>query len=122
MKPPRPPMELDEISPEEFMKFSREELDKIPFDLVRWQCKIKLCKCFSRVRDYGIDPWYYMPRGLRGADGKTFYWVNTRKIFLMCHKHKKYWKLPVDDIPLKRTANGGIVWGWDDTGKQMIIY
>ncbi len=124
MKGPMPSIELDDISPEEIMKLSREELDKMPFDIVRWQCKIKLCKSFTRMRDYGIHPWYYHPRGVVRSDTKeTEYWINVYRIFRICGKHfKAFGKREIDNIPLKKNQNGTIRNGWDDTKKETIIY
>ena len=112
----------DDFTPDQFMQLNAESLEQVSFTVVRWQCKIKLCKCFTRLRDYGLDPLYYSKRGIISPDGKVIHWVNTREIFLICRKHKKYWGKPTEDIPLKRAKNGGIIWGGDETKKEPIIY
>ena len=123
MKGPMPPIELDEeFTLEDLKIMSREELDKIPYTPVRWQCKIKLCKSFTRLRDYGVHPWYYHPRGVCHCDGTTIHWIHVYNIFRICHKHKKYWKLQLEETPVKRNANGSIVQGFNYTGKEAIIY
>lgn len=97
-------------------KLSAEELNNVPFDIVRWQCKIESCECFTRLRDYGITPIYYHKSGMNSDNGFS-HWVNIEKEFFMCGKHWKQYKgKPVELLPLKK------VWGSDDTKKEMIIY
>lgn len=118
-------MEQDELlAIEELKLMSPEELERVMCDTVRWQCKVKFCKCYTRLKDYGIYPVYYTKRGIKSTDGKeVIHWVNTRERFLLCSKHwKRYKNKDIDDIPLKRSKSGGIIWGYDDTGKELIIF
>lgn len=102
----------------QFRMLAKSELEKVPFNIVRWQCKVKLCKRFTRMRDYSLKDhtgeWYYHTR---------LGWINIRSTFFMCGKHyKRYGKLALRDIPLKKVESGEILDGYDDTGKEMIIY
>jgi len=58
-----PSIELDEITPEEFMKFPQEELDRIQYDIRKWTCQCKKCNKYTRIRDFGkshfLDLEYY---------------------------------------------------------------
>ena len=73
--------ELEAI--EELKSMSREELDQVPYDLVKWFCQCKGCTYGSRIRDYGISPFFYWPRKGEG-------WINLNFNYLLCGKH---WKL-----------------------------
>lgn len=118
-----PPLLIPEDDPEyDIKKLTPAELEKVPFDVVRWQCKIKLCKHYTRLRDYGMDPVYYHKSGMKSQKGFT-HWVNVEKEFFMCHGHwKAYGYRPIEWIPLKTGPGGGVLWGCDDTGKETIIY
>ncbi|RYZ49912.1 MAG: hypothetical protein EOP49_15165 [Sphingobacteriales bacterium] len=111
-------MTLDELpedfTPDQFMQLDRASLDLVPYDTVRWQCKIKLCKRYTRMRDYGIAPWYYHPR---------MGWKNPYRNWLMCSKHwKRFGKRAPEDIPWKRSENGNVLQGMDLTGKEVVIW
>lgn len=38
---------------------SREELDRVPADVVLWVCCVKGCSRHTRLRDFGTAPEYY---------------------------------------------------------------
>lgn len=108
-------VEIDDSSEYDIFKLTKEELEKVPFDVARWQCKVKLCTCFTRVRDYGLDGVYYWKQK-KG-------WIDIRDEFFMCSKHyPRYKGKALEDIPLKRSKAGGVIQGGDDTGKEFIIY
>ena len=102
---------------EELQSMSFEELEKVPFEVVRQQCKIEGCSCFTRLRDYGIHPLYFRKNGFVSTDIGKHNWTNVYERFFMCNKHwKMYRNAKQEDIPLKK------FWGSDDTGKEKIIY
>ena len=112
----------DDFTPEQFMELDADSLNQIPFETGKWQCKIKFCKCFTRVRGYSINPFFYHKRGTKDLKtGLMVHWFDCRNRFFICQKHKKYWKKEYDEIPFKKNKNG-IFWGGDDTGKEYIIY
>lgn len=59
-----------------------EELDKIPFEVVRWNCFVKGCKGHTKVRDYGAWPEYWHPR-------KSIGWFSIFQYYWLCSKHNK---------------------------------
>jgi hypothetical protein len=69
----------------ELKSMSREELDKVPFDLMKWRCDCKGCTNSRKCRDYGIAPIYYRPVG-RGK------WLNAIGQGIICSKHSKFWE------------------------------
>lgn len=77
--------ELDAIK--ELKSMSREELDQVPYDVVKWCCQGKNCTRGTKVRDYGIAPTYFWPR-------KNKEWLDISPMgwFFMCGKHNKLWK------------------------------
>jgi hypothetical protein len=111
MKGPMPPIELDDFQPEEIKQLTREELDKLPFEVVHWRCKVKLCKGYTRMRDYGLGFEYYHPR---------FGWINQIHNYFLCGAHNKAfknrWNSDPEKVPLRP------YWGGDDTVKPNIIY
>jgi len=69
----------------ELMKsLTQDQLDLTPFDTLKWQCCVQGCTHHSKIRDYGIAPWYHW--GRRG-------WINLRETVLYCGKHNKIQKL-----------------------------
>jgi len=69
----------------ELLKMSREELDKVDYDLKKWQCQAKGCTCGTKIRDYGISPYFYHPTK-KGA------WARLDNTFWLCGKHNKFYK------------------------------
>lgn len=117
-------MELPDLDDIEFdiKSLTPDELEQVPFDGVRWQCKIKFCKCYTRMRDYGMHPVYYHKRGVKNPVNGIDHWINITEIFLMCSKHwKRYKGKPADDIPLKRYQSGMVVNEIDCTKKEMVL-
>ena len=48
------------------LSLKKEELDSLPYDVLKWECCCKDCKRGTTVRDYGIAPNYILNR-----NGKT---------------------------------------------------
>jgi len=64
---------------------TREQLDQVPFDRVRWECHCKKCTNKStKLRDYGIHPVYYWPTGKDKGE-----WLDLNHWQLICGKHGK---------------------------------
>lgn len=68
----------------ELMAMSREELDKVPYDLCKWQCQCKGCTNGTKVRDYGASPFFYFLRESKWYDLDHWEWT--------CGKHNKFRK------------------------------
>lgn len=70
----------DDFHPGEFMMLDRESLDRVPYDKRRVCCHIEGCERTMPVRDYGIDPFYYINRR----------WHRLDLVLFFCAKH---WKI-----------------------------
>ena len=75
-------VEIEDITPDEFMKLSKDELSKVPFERKKWMCICKGCDNKVNIKDYSIAPFYYWRR----------HWVNTQTHFYLCSKHYKFVK------------------------------
>lgn len=90
MKGPMPSIELDEMSIDQLAVMSREELDNIPYELKKWKCHCKDCTNGTKVRDYGISPWYFIQRNSRHSQKHPLeYWKNITNIMWLCGKHRQ---------------------------------
>lgn len=74
-------------------EMSREELDLVPFTVVKWQCQAKGCCNGTKVRDYGIKPIYWRQKLLPSE------FFNVDAWFWMCAKHLKFWKRLIKKYP-----------------------
>ena len=45
----------EEEAIKELMEMSREQLDLVPFDTLKWICAFKKCNCHTKIRDYGLS-------------------------------------------------------------------
>lgn len=72
------PHDLDQFELEIY-NLSKERLEVTDHDVMKWLCCVKDCKCFNRVKDYGITP-YYRWRGR---------WINLKKNVYFCGTHWK---------------------------------
>lgn len=70
---------------QELKQMSEKELLLVPFDAVKLLCQVKGCKCHTKIRDYGLNPVYYVKR----SDIK---WWDIRKHFFLCAKHWKFYR------------------------------
>jgi hypothetical protein len=85
MKPPMPPIELDEeYSAEDLRRMPKDELMKVPFEKKLWKCCAKNCNKSrgSVILDFGIHPWYYF-------HGE---FVDISRFVLFCSKHWRFKK------------------------------
>jgi hypothetical protein len=90
MKGPMPSIELDDLSIDQLAAMSREELDNIPYELKKWKCHCKNCSNGTKVRDYGISPWYFIHRNSKQSLKKPIeYWKNLTNIMWLCGRHRK---------------------------------
>lgn len=64
----------------ELKSMSRTELDNVDYTLKKWICQCKGCTRGTKVRDYGIAPWYYWPKKGEG-------WLNLDTNYFMCGGH-----------------------------------
>jgi len=69
----------------ELKAMSREELDLVDYGLKKWLCQCKGCTNGSKVRDYGISPWFYWAKKGEG-------WLDLTVNYLLCYKHNKLYK------------------------------
>lgn len=73
---------------EYILSLTKEELDSLPYDVLRWKCCCKECDRGTTVRDYGIAPLYFLNRnGKLSEKNPSKYWMNTSKIVWLCGKH-----------------------------------
>lgn len=75
-------IELDPLTHEEVMQLPEELLLQMDPVVLKWSCACKNCKRFTRVRDYGILPYFKY--------GKE--WLRTDTNYFLCAKHYKYWQ------------------------------
>lgn len=78
-------MNDEEEAIKELMAMSESEIEMVPFDVVKLICQVKGCKCYKRIRDYGLSPLYYVKQ----HKGK---WWNIDNTFLLCSKHWKFYE------------------------------
>jgi len=78
-------MNEEEEAIQELMKMSDKELDMVPFDVVKLICQVKGCKCHTKIRDYGLNPIYYVRRSVKNQ------WWNIYYTFFLCPKHWKFY-------------------------------
>lgn len=84
----RIPPQLEMADVMDLKSMSKEELDKVPFEVLYWFCSINHCHRYTRVRDYGIvgnngvTHEFYWPR----AKGP---WVDVFDHIRICSKHWK---------------------------------
>lgn len=69
----------------DLLNMSREELDNVEYKLVKWRCQGKDCMNGTKLRDYGIKPFYYSER-------KGLGWQDLRRYYWLCGKHNKFYK------------------------------
>lgn len=67
------------------MQLDRESLDRIDFDLKKWCCQCKKCDNHTKIRDYGIAPYYFHTR-------KGWGWNNLYYQYYLCSKHTKFFR------------------------------
>lgn len=60
------------------MSLERDKLEFVPYDMKKWQCCVKGCNRFTRVKDFGCSPYFYT---------KWRKWMNLRDTVLYCSGH-----------------------------------
>lgn len=75
--PEKIPLDLEPEDMPDLRSLTPEELEKVPFVVLRWHCCVKDCDRFTRVKDYGILPvvlWRHK-------------WQNLAKYVFYCADH-----------------------------------
>lgn len=71
---------------------SKQELDLLPYDVLKWHCCCKGCKNSTTVRDYGVSPYYFLNRNSKEAQKHPLnYWNNLNVVYWFC-KHYQFLK------------------------------
>jgi len=84
------------------------DLPNLPYTLVKWKCMCIGCKGATKLRDYGIAPFYYWPvKVVRSRDkaGVTTWrggWTNMEHGYI-CSKHFPQYKLDPHHFEQKYT-------------------
>lgn len=82
----------DDCTPEQFMQLDKESLDQIPYKRMRFVCQVKGCTNGTHVRDYGLEPWYFLDRNSKYAKlAPAELWYNLNVRFWLCGKHYKFY-------------------------------
>ena len=79
---------MPELGPEDMPDIetlSHEELQKVPFDKVKWFCCVENCKGFTTIQDFGIAPRFYWQKK----------WFNLSQNDFFCSRH---WPIVKKDI------------------------
>lgn len=74
------PDDLDGIP--DIHSLTLEELNKVPFDKIKWRCQIKHCNGCTQIRDYGILPVFFWRKK----------WLDLRFHYFLCGKHNHRYK------------------------------
>lgn len=77
----------------ELMSMSKEQLALVDHDVLRWVCQGVDCAGYTKIKDYGISPWYWTRWG----------WLNLEHHYLHCARCWKAEKRGVD-VPHKETS------------------
>ena len=90
--------EAEKAAIAELLAMSREEVDLVQFEVVKWVCAGKRCNRYTKVRDYGVFAQYYWPR-----KGET--WINITKSIYCCQKHHKLLGRLAKNYPMQDVHN-----------------
>lgn len=71
-----------EAAIQELRAMRSDQLQNVPFELVKWICAAKGCNRHTKLRDYGIAPFYWWTNKKK--------WMPTHTNFYLCSKH---WKI-----------------------------
>lgn len=74
--------DLDESDMPDIRSLTPEELEKVPFDKVKWCCCIKHCGGSTVLKDYGIRPWFRWRKR----------WLFIKPRIYFCGKHSKRYR------------------------------
>lgn len=75
------PPQLEPEDMPDVRSLTPEELALVPCDIGKWRCAAEDCRCYARVKDYGIYPMVQFRRND---------WVDVTRNLLFCAQH---WKL-----------------------------
>jgi len=59
-----------------------EKLEFVPHDVLKWQCSAEGCNRYTRIKDFGISPYY--------RDKSK--WTDLSCTILLCSKHWPIYK------------------------------
>ncbi|MDF2931234.1 MAG: hypothetical protein K0R36_565 [Chryseobacterium sp.] len=104
------------------LSLTKEELDSLPYDVLKWECCCKDCNRGTTVRDYAIAPYYILNRNGKAINkNPSKYWMDTSKIVWLCGKHfaimkrcgfdyilSKYFDKATDPEGVMKKVNQGI--------------
>jgi len=68
------------------------DLPGLPFKEVKWRCIVPGCRGGTRLRDYGIGPYYYWAtKRVKNREGETRRggWWNMAIHYYLCSRHWK---------------------------------
>lgn len=83
----------EEPTIEDFKNLSKQELDRIPYDVLKAKCCFAGCKNGTTVRDYGFAPVFFLNRNSKAAAKcPKLYWMNFDLMVWYCGKHWQYLK------------------------------
>ena len=83
----------DDPSSEDIRQLDKESLDVLPYNILKWDCCFKGCDCGTTVRDYGLQPFYFLNRNSKEAlRNPEKYWNDLSRIRWFCGKHWKYYQ------------------------------
>jgi hypothetical protein len=87
-RPPIPPeaMQLDPMTPAEVMALPLEELNQVEHETWKWQCCAKDCTRFTRLKEYGIWPWFFWRKE----------WIDVEANIFFCGYHWKIYRRGID--------------------------
>lgn len=83
---------------DQLKEMSPEELEKVPYTIVMWNCSGNKCSNGTKVRDYGAHPWYYRAT-------KNPKWHNIGNNFWACAKHNKFCKRLLKNFSIQSVYN-----------------
>jgi hypothetical protein len=84
----------NDFTPQQFMQLDKPSLDRLPYDIYKWNCQCKGCDNGTTVRDYGIAPFYFLNRNSKYCfEHPKEYWhrVYQGGNFWLCGKHLKFY-------------------------------
>jgi hypothetical protein len=66
---------------DELRSLSKKELMRLDHDKVKVFCCVRNCWHYTRLRDFGVDPFYFTP-SMKGEQ-----WFNLDTMVFTCYKH-----------------------------------
>lgn len=72
---------------------SKDALSLVDHDVLKWVCQGLDCQGYTKIKDFGVSPWYYTRWG----------WLNLEKHYLHCSRCWRAEKAGID-VPHKETS------------------